>query len=245
VRPDRTSAAAPLPFRTFATDDDVKILAIDTSSEHCSCALAIGTEVRQRIELAGQRHSLLLLPMVQSLLDEAGLRLAGLDGVAVAVGPGAFTSLRIGTAVAQGLAFGAGLPVRAVGSLEAIAWGVGRERVLVCTDARMGEVYWAAFERRDGLPLAVVGPAVQPPAALALPSAGWWCGAGNGWRVHADALEGAVGASIAERLPDAVVEARHVATLAMAACPQGFTDAPETLVPVYVRDKVALTVAER
>ena len=223
----------------------MKVLAIDTSSEHCSCALAIGGQVRQRIELAGQRHSQLVLPMVQSLLAEAGLALGALDGVAVAVGPGAFTGLRIGTAVAQGLAFGAGLPVRAVGSLEAIAWGVGRARVLVCTDARMGEVYWAAFERRAGLPTAVSGPAVQPPATLPPPPGGDWCGAGNGWRVHAEALEAAVGGTVGERLADAVVEARHVATLAMAACPDGFTDAPEALVPVYVRDKVALTVAER
>jgi tRNA threonylcarbamoyladenosine biosynthesis protein TsaB len=223
----------------------VKVLAIDTSSEHCSCALAIGAEVRQRIELAGQRHSQLLLPMVQLLLAEAGLALGALDGIAVAVGPGAFTGLRIGTAVAQGLAFGASLPVCAVGSLETIAWGIGRARVLVCTDARMGEVYWAAFERRDGRPVALAGPAVQPPATVPAPTGDGWCGAGNGWRVHADALEMAVGATVGERLSDAVVEARHVATLAMAACPDGFADPPEALVPVYVRDKVALTAAER
>ena len=223
----------------------MKILALDTSAEHCSCALSCGGEVRQRIERAGQRHSQLLIPMVQELLAEAELSLRALDGIAVCVGPGGFTGLRIGAAVGQGLAFGAGLPVAAVGSLEAVAWGTGRSKVLVCLDARMGEVYWAAYERA-GSGLLIRAPSrVGPPGTVCAPDAAGWTGAGDGFARYADALATAAGAAVTHVLPDAHVEAGNVLTLAMARHPGGFSEPPDALVPVYVRDKVALTMAER
>lgn len=179
--------------------------------------------------------------MVSNLLAEGGVTLAALDGLAVAVGPGSFTSLRIVASVAQGLAFGADLPVAAVGSLDALAFGTGARSVIACVDARMQEVYTARYEAgRAELP-----PAVLPPDRVPVPDSPGWLGAGDGFRVHEAVLSARFGARVTECRPDARSEARYVAAVALARHPQGFTASPEALVPLYVRDKVALTLAER
>lgn len=179
--------------------------------------------------------------MVSSLLAESGVALTGLDGLAVAVGPGSFTSLRIVASVAQGLAFGADLPVAGVGSLDALAFGTGVSRVVVCVDARMQEVYTARYAAGAmDLP-----PAVLPPDRVPVPESSDWIGAGDGFRVHEATLQARFGGRVVGVLPEARSEARHVAALALARHPQGFTASPDALVPVYVRDKVALTLAER
>lgn len=219
----------------------MNILALDCSSEFCSAALVLGGDCIQRLEHAGHRHSDLLLPMVSGLLAESGVALARLDGLAVAVGPGSFTSLRIVASVAQGLAFGADLPVAAVGSLDALAFGTGAPRAVVCVDARMQEVYTARYERGA----TDLAPVVLPPDRVPVPESSDWIGAGDGFRVHEAALRARFGGRIARFLPDARSEARHVAALALARHPDGFTAPPDALVPLYVRDKVALTLAER
>jgi len=221
----------------------LKILALDTSTEYCSAALWIDGEVRQRLEHAGQRHSQLLLPMVDGLLDESGLSLRGIDVVAAAIGPGSFTGLRIATAVGQGLAFGADLPVIPVGTLDALACASQAERVATALDARMGELYFAAFRRVPHGTETVVAPMLVSPESLPDLPGGDWLGCGNGF----DRL----GARIAQRLPAVLVqmdchpEARHVAAIAATRFSAGERYPAEALVPMYVRDKVALTMAER
>src|SRR5271169_6187884 len=137
------------------------ILALDASTDVCAAALGNGASWVERMELAGQRHSELLLPMVLALLNEARLELPDLGGIAFGAGPGSFTGLRIACGIAQGLAAGAGLKVAAVSTLEALAeeaWQAGEpagdspaEHVVACVDARMGEVYHAAYRReKDG-----------------------------------------------------------------------------------------------
>ncbi len=125
----------------------MKILALDTSTEFLSLALWQHGAVAVREMLAGQKHSELVLPLVRELLDEAGLQLADLDGIAFGMGPGSFTGLRIGCGVAQGLVYGANLPVVGVCTLEALAQQAGADRVIACLDARMNEVYHAAYQR--------------------------------------------------------------------------------------------------
>lgn len=219
----------------------LRILALDCSSEFCSAALVAGRERVQRLEHAGHRHSDLLLPMVSRLLADGEVVLSSLDGIAVAVGPGSFTSLRIAAAVAQGLAFGADLPVAAVSSLEALAWGTGAPRVLVCVDARMQEVYTARYDAEGEH----AAPAVLPPALVPQPESSGWIGAGDGFRAHEAVLRAHLGTRLRGMLPDARCEALHVAAVALARHPGGFTAPPEALVPSYVRDKVARTLAER
>ncbi len=125
----------------------MKILALDTSTEYCSVALSIDGAVDSRDVRAGQRHSELLLGMVDALLTAHGLHVRDLDGIAYGEGPGSFTGLRIGCGVVQGLAFGAGLPVVGVGTMLAMAAGTDAQRVVCCIDACVREIYHAAFRR--------------------------------------------------------------------------------------------------
>lgn len=137
----------------------LRLLAIGTSTDWCSVALhlrdADGVRVACADERAGQSQSRRLLPMIESLLRENGLAMADLDAIAFDAGPGAFTSLRIGCGVAQGLGFALSIPLIPVGSLEALAEQGSADWTFVATDARMDEVYWAILRRADGLPVAV------------------------------------------------------------------------------------------
>jgi tRNA threonylcarbamoyladenosine biosynthesis protein TsaB len=220
----------------------MKLLALDTSTEYCSAALWLDGSVLARRALAGQQHSSLLLPMVDELLREAGLPLRGLDGIAFGAGPGSFTGLRIACAVTQGLAFGADLPVVGVSTLESIAEQTGAERVLTVLDARMAEVYWAAYERVDGAWRCLLEPVLSAPEWVHVPDARPWVGAGNGFgAVPLPQLEGILGRVEAERVPDA----EAIVRLAVPAFARGEGIDPALAAPIYLRDKVALTVAER
>jgi tRNA threonylcarbamoyladenosine biosynthesis protein TsaB len=126
----------------------MKVLAVDTATEACSVALWTEAGVIARFKEMGRGHAEEVLGMVEAVLQEAGLRLSALDGIAAGVGPGSFTGVRISVSAAQGLAFGADLPVVPVTSLEALASQVlqdGIDQALACLDARMGEVYWGAY----------------------------------------------------------------------------------------------------
>src|SRR5688572_32668525 len=121
----------------------MRFAAVETSTEWCSVALYRDGEIACVERRAPNRHSELVLPMLQRLLGDAAL-----DAVAFGAGPGAFTGLRIACAVAQGLAFARGLPVIGICTLEALAQESGAARVVACIDARMREVYYAALEKR-------------------------------------------------------------------------------------------------
>ena len=226
----------------------MNLLAIETATESCSVALWHRGEVLARSELAPRRHAELVLPMAESLLAEAGLSRRKLDGIAVGRGPGAFTGVRLAVSIAQGMALGLDLPVVPVSSLAALAWDapLNGASILATIDARMGEVYTAAFARDASgdliaLGLEHVGPANQ----LILPRAERWNVIGSGWATYRDAL----GAC----LPQAPVwadgacypQAAAVVRLAAREFLAGHAVAPELALPIYLRDKVALTLAEQ
>jgi tRNA threonylcarbamoyladenosine biosynthesis protein TsaB len=222
----------------------VKLLAIDTTEEACSAALYLDGEVRARYELAPRRHSVLILPMMDELLAEAGLRLMQLDGLAFGRGPGSFTGVRIAAAVIQGAAFGADLPVAPVSTLRAVAQRARREagaaRVLASFDARMGEIYWGpCVADESGLMQSVDAERVLPPSAVPLPDAGEWIGAGSGWATYARALGDRLAGRVVQCLPDLQVHAQDVAVLGAAMLAAGQGVAAEQALPVYLRDEVA------
>jgi len=221
----------------------LKILALDTSTEYCSAALWLDGEERQCLEHAGQRHSQLLLPMVDRLLAEAGLTVRRLDGIAAAIGPGSFTGLRIATAVGQGLAFGAGLPVVPVGTLAALAEGCDAPQVATALDARMGEVYFGAFRRSAAGIEPVIEPTLAAPEAVPSLPVGRWVACGVGFDRFGAALTARLGPI--EILHDRHPEARFVARFAARRLAAGERHEADALVPLYLRDKVALTTAER
>lgn len=222
----------------------MNILALETSTEIGSCALLQGQTLIERLCPAGRSHSETLLPLVRELVDQAGLRIGDLDAIAFGAGPGAFTGLRVACAAAQGLAVAAELPLLAIGTLEAMAEASGAERVLVVLDARMNEVYWGAHVRGQGgwecLEPIAVGAADQ----VRLPS-------GTGWRTGGNALTAypALAARLTEAgltvLSDLQPRAGAVARLAARRWQRGDRDDPALAAPIYIRNKVAQTVAER
>lgn len=227
------------------------ILAIETSSELASCALlnsAAGAHapVLTRESSGVRTHSQSVLPMVQELLREAGVGLADCDAIAFGAGPGSFTGVRTACGVAQGLAFGAGKLVLALVTLEAMAEAcrarTGATEVLAVLDARMGEVYWAQY-RWNGEWQAVRAPALCLPAAVAPEPVAGLVACGNGFAAYPDAF--ATQAFAAGAHADILPHARELAVLGVAALAAGRAVPADAAQPLYLRNKVAYTSAER
>jgi tRNA threonylcarbamoyladenosine biosynthesis protein TsaB len=221
----------------------MKLLAFDTATEACTVALWQDGAVLERFERQNQ-HSERLLAMVESLLAEASASLTQLDAIAFGRGPGSFTGLRIGTGVAQGLAFAANLPVVPVSSLAVLAQGVEADHVLAAHDARMEQVYWGAYQRNaQGRMEAVQAEAVVSPSKAPFPDNARWVGVGPGWDVYSQALTERLGPALMKHSAGVLPQARHLAVLAVADCIAGRTVAAEDAVPVYLRDEVAVKSA--
>jgi tRNA threonylcarbamoyladenosine biosynthesis protein TsaB len=221
----------------------MNLLAIDTSGDACSAALSWNGHLEQRLELAPRRHGELILAMMDGLLGSAGIALGALEAIAFGRGPGSFTGVRIACAVAQGAAFGAGLPTVPVSTLAALAQGEyrrgGGRQFLAALDARMGEVYWGAFEiGEEGIAQPCGAELVCPPGQVPVPEAGGWRGVGPGWGAHEKALEERLGTCLGGSSPGAICEARDLVPLAAAAARAGGLVAAELARPVYLRDRV-------
>ena len=219
----------------------MRLLALETATDACSVALWLEGEILQRFELAPQRHTELLLPMVAALCAEAECPLASLDAIAVSVGPGAFTGVRVAAALGQGLALAHELPVTAVSTLAALALGghrlSGASHWLVAQDARRQELYWAHYQiAANGEPQALSPEQVSPPARLRLPTAAHWAIAGSGWAVHGANIADGIHAGRQATL--VFPEAQDVAVLGALQVAAGRFALPEHLAPVYLRPAV-------
>lgn len=223
----------------------MKILALETSGDYCSVALWRDGTVDEREMLAGQRQSGLLLDLLHELLDACGEPLRNVDGIAFGAGPGSFTGLRIACGVAQGLALGADKPVLGIGTLQALAHASGATRVVCCIDARMSEVYQAAFEKTGDTWHTVQEAGVYAPSAVPPLTEDGWCGCGSGYTVYRDALCLRYGASLSGIIDNVHARARDVAILAAPLFARGGGEPAQQAAPLYVRDKVALKTAER
>jgi len=223
------------------------ILAIETSSELASCALLNGETLLARASSGVRTHSQSILPMVQDLLAEAGLTLRQCDAIAFGAGPGSFTGVRTACGIAQGLAFGSGLPVVPLVTLEAMALAChlqsGATDILAVLDARMGEVYWAQY-RVDGGLTVVAEPALCAPGDVApVAVVGPLAACGNGFAAYPDAFAGHAWAQGARS--DVMPHAGEVARLGAAALAAGQRLQAAQAQPIYLRNKVAYTSAER
>ena len=220
----------------------MKLLAFDTSTEHLSVALTDGERLWTHDGPGGAQASSTLIPACQSLLAQAGLALAELDAIVFGRGPGSFTGLRTACAVAQGLGFGAGVPLLPVDTLLAVAEAArmtqGATRVVALLDARMDEVYSAAYAWEGHAWQAHGRLGVGKPEAVALPDAGWSL-AGNAFAAYGERLP--AGAGRIQVLPTAAALLRLAPGLLAAG---GAVPAAEAM-PLYLRDKVAQTTAER
>lgn len=221
----------------------MNLLAFDTSTETLSIAVArgAGLPVLERTGPGGAQASAALIPAIEDLLAQAGLTLDALDAIAFGRGPGSFTGLRTAAAVAQGLGFGADVPVLPIDTLLAVAeeaHGVaGVTRVVAMLDARMGEVYFAAYERVGEAWVTCAPPALGRPEDAQVPPG--WAIAGNVLELHGARLPAA-----ATQVP-ALPTARALLRLAPAMLADGRTHGAAEALPLYIRDKVAQTTAER
>jgi len=233
------------------------ILAVETSTEWCSVALGRAAsngaiECFSRHEHTGARSSSRVLPAVGEVLAEAGIRLADCAAIAFGAGPGSFTGLRTACGVTQGLAFGAGLPVIPVNVLMACAESArtgtpplpSGTSVLVALDARMDEAYAATFRWDDGTGEWHMQGALQAaaPEAVAQPEGDFWI-AGNASEVFGERL--AVATHAGRVVPEAMPNARAMVTIGLRALARGETIDAADAMPIYVRNKVAQTIAER
>jgi tRNA threonylcarbamoyladenosine biosynthesis protein TsaB len=226
----------------------MNLLALETSTEACSVALIHGDEVIARSEVAPRRHAELVLPMADALLAEAGLGRHALDVIAVGRGPGAFTGVRLGISLAQGMALALDVPVVTVSSLAALALEAPEDdaAILAIIDARMGEVYAASYRRDDnGGLVALDEERVCTPDALVLPVASRWHVVGTGWTTYTDIVRSHLTGELLSAEGACYPQARHVAELAAQEFAAGRVTAPELALPVYLRDKVALTLVEQ
>jgi tRNA threonylcarbamoyladenosine biosynthesis protein TsaB len=221
----------------------MQFAALETSTPWCSVALWRDGEITSIARLAGNRHSELVLPMLQSLLERIHLSMKDLDAVAFGAGPGSFTGLRIACALAQGLALPRGLPVLGVSAFEALAEESGAARVAACIDARMREVYYAALEKvgnaadaarwREVVPAQCVAPQDVP-----RPPGTGWIGCGSGFGAYG-------GLGVAPAFPAVHPTAAAVAALAAPRFAAGEGVDAALAAPAYLRDKVALTKEEQ
>ena len=245
-----TPPIAQLLTQPAETSAPASVLAIESSSASLSIALAHGEHVVQWQGAGGAQASAQIINQIKNALVSASITIKTIDVIAFGCGPGAFTGLRTACAVTQGLAFAAAKPVLPVTSLlslaEAARAAFGATQVLALLDARMGEVYWAAYLWQPDLNEWHV---VQPPIAcapqqVALP-AGFegWVAAGAAWQLFAEQLPTKL-QSYAFWL-DALPHAAHLLAPARRAFARGEALSAEHASPLYVRDNVAQTIAER
>lgn len=222
------------------------ILALDSSTEACSCALLTPDGLFERYVVRPREHTRLMLPLIEELLAEAGFRLQDLDALAYGRGPGSFTGLRIAAGVVQGLAFGLDRPVLSVSTLEALALqvldcGAQSPLYLACIDARIDEVYWAFYATDQGMPRRLDEEHLSKPELLRLPEgqepAQPMVAVGNGL-CYRERMPAALSASMTHFYPAFLPRAREMVRIAAVDFAAGRSCRPEAVEPVYLRDKV-------
>ncbi|MGR9117628.1 MAG: tRNA (adenosine(37)-N6)-threonylcarbamoyltransferase complex dimerization subunit type 1 TsaB [Gammaproteobacteria bacterium] len=227
----------------------MKLLAVETATEACSAALYLNGEVLERFQLAPRIHTRLILPMIDSLLAEAGISAHELNGLAFGRGPGSFTGVRIATGVIHGIALGLELPVAPVSTLAAIAQDYFERQTIdiafTAMDARMGEVFWGVYRKNaQGFAELVGRESVGLAETVDFPDV---CGAGvgTGWRVYQDELTGRLNGRVMCCEIDNLPRAGAIAVLGAQDFAAGLQVSVEQAMPVYLRDKVAKKESER
>lgn len=220
------------------------ILALETSTELASAALLHGDQMLVRESSGAQTHSQTILPMVQGLLAQAGIALNQCDAIAFGAGPGSFTGVRTACGIAQGLAFGVDLPVIPIVTLQAMAQAcrdaTGAVDILALLDARMDELYWAQYRFSETWHT-VIEPGLSPASAIFTPQNTTFCG--NGIAVYS-ARSGSQ-LPVNKTHPAIMPHAREVAQLARVEFAANRMIAARDAQPIYLRNKVAMTTAER
>ena len=229
----------------------MNLLAIETSTDACSVALLCGTEIKTDHRMAAQQHGRIVLPMIDALMAQAELPVNQLDGVVFGCGPGSFTGVRIAVALTQGIALGADVGVLGISTMNSVAQGAyrlhGDQNLAVSIDARMGEVYFAAYTLQDA---DVMSPVTEEflcrpdklPDLLNIIERRW---AGSGAERYSDVLSEKYAVPIEAIRKDVWPNALDLIALAIPKVQAGQLKPSEMAMPVYLRNKVADTTEER
>lgn len=227
----------------------MNLLAFDTSTEYLSLAILKNDALFSYNVLAGQSHSKIILPQVQAILNEAQLSLSDLNGIVFGAGPGSFTGVRIAAGVAQGLGFGQNLPVIGVCTLQALAESSGAHRVIACLDARMGEIYHAAYVKdcvNDSTSWRAERlPSLFKPDDLPAVDGVDWVGAGSGWQTYTETLKHKYSHQLISTQPSLLPTARAMLNIAAPKFAAGLGLPASEAMPIYIRNRVALKSSER
>ncbi len=225
------------------------MLAVETSTEACSAALYLDGEVHERFEIAPREHTKLILPMIDGLMAEAGLKPQQLDALAFSRGPGSFTGVRIATGVIHGIAMGTDLPVVPVSTLAAIAHHYLKTATTDCAftamDARMGEIFWGVYQKNSQTGVELIGEEAVTPAEQVVFPQRQGVGIGSGWGVYPEQLSQRLGDLVLSVEEDHLPRASAIVELGVNGFQQGQAVAVENAMPVYLRDKVAKKESER
>ncbi|OQW94440.1 MAG: tRNA (adenosine(37)-N6)-threonylcarbamoyltransferase complex dimerization subunit type 1 TsaB [Beggiatoa sp. IS2] len=221
----------------------MKLLTLDTSTEACSCALLVEGEIKERTVMAVRQHAELILPMIDELLTEAGLKPTQLDALAVGRGPGSFTGVRIACGVAQGISFALDIPIIPLSSLATLAQAayieLGTHRVLATIDARMNEIYYGYYILNpEGIMQIVGSEAVIAPEKIERPTGDPWYGVGSGWTSYHESLQTRLDTDLQGYQVDRYPQARAMIPLAQVTYSKREYVSAEQLIPVYLRNRV-------
>ena len=223
----------------------MNLLALDTSTEFLSLALQVQGEVFSYHAHVGNATSRHILPQISALLTQADIKLNQLDGIAFGAGPGSFTGVRIAAGVTQGLAMSANLPVVPVCTLLALAHDSGHDKVITCLDARMREIYHAVYEKKVGEWVEAIVPNVCAAAHAPKVVGNGWVGVGNGWLTDGDALKSLYAGQVENVQGNLIPTALAILSLATPKFVAKETVPAAEATPLYVRNRVAMTIAER
>lgn len=224
----------------------MKLLAFDTSSHACSVALTVSDSTTHPVQytfhrIEAMQQGKLILPAIQSLLDEAGISLKMLDAIAYGCGPGSYTGIRIACSVAQGLGSGANLPLIAVSSLAARAQAAFMKHkwpsLVVVVDAKMGDLYWAHYQAaHDGVVALVGDEKVNKPSEIALSvDVGEWYGVGDGWQCIDSIMVNQAVVNPSQVDASVLPTAEGMLAIATKAYQQQVWTAPAQAIPAYLR----------
>lgn len=223
----------------------MKILAIETATNACSCAINIDGVISEKFVLAPQRHADLMLPMIDQLLAETSVALSAIDAIAFGAGPGGFMGVRIATGIAQGLGYALDRPLIPISTLQCLAQ-VGYQttknpHILAGWDAKMAAIYWGVYQlNAQGLMQPLVADCLTFPAEVKLPADHQqWLAVGNAWLVYQQELPWSFASTVVETRADLHPHAGAMALLAADKYGRGEMIAAEQAEPTYLRDEVA------
>ena len=224
----------------------LRCLAIETSTEICSVALSVDSEIIVMENRGEETHSECILPMIDRLMRKTTVSLDEIDVIGFGAGPGSFTGVRLGCSVAQGIAFAKSIPVVPVSSLEALAQATKFDKVVICQDARMKQVYSAAYINSGGVWLPQAEPCVCDPEDVHTPEGDDWVVCGSGVLAYLEVLEPYFSSSKMKINTEfSIPSAREIVTICVREFESGNAVIADDAEPIYVRNKVALTLDEQ